>query len=96
MRIIISSSGFQDDEAGVEDLCPEQPIFHPQSHEDITVLSKDLFNSPSYRDLAAQRLSGAVQIPSVTYDEMEKVGTDPRWNIFYSFAKYLRDTFPAL
>jgi Gly-Xaa carboxypeptidase len=96
MRIFISSSGFQDEEAGAQDSGPEQLVLHPQSSEDITTLNKYLFLSPRYRDLVARRLSGAVQIPSVTYDGMEKVGTDPRWDIFYSITQYLRDTFPKL
>jgi Gly-Xaa carboxypeptidase len=94
MRILISGSGFQDDEAGTGNLCPEQRVLHPHTCED--AMNRGLFISPSYRCLAALRLSGAVQIPTVTYDGMAKVGIDPRWEIFYSFTKYLRDTFPIL
>ena len=96
MRIIISSSDFRDGEASAENSSFEQPIHDSQSRKDIASHNNDLFLSPSYRNLAAQRLSGAVQIPSVTYDGMGKVGTDPRWDIFYSVTQYLRDIFPEL
>lgn len=95
MRILISSSGPQD-EANFRDSSSEQPIFHPQIRPDITSFNEQLFNTPSFRDLAAQRLSGAVKIPCVTYDGMGKIGSDPRWDIFYRMTKYLRQTFPKL
>ena len=96
MLILISGAGFQDDDADTGNFCPEQHVLHPQTCEDITALNRNLFTTLSHRCLAAQRLSGAVQIPTVTYDGMAKVGIDPRWDVFYTFTKYLKDTFPIL
>jgi hypothetical protein len=77
--------------------CPEQPLFHPSLREDITKTNIDqLFKSENFRDLAASRLSGAVQVPTVTYDGMDKLGKDPRWDVFYEFGSYLKATFPRL
>jgi Gly-Xaa carboxypeptidase len=95
MRILITSPDFQDG-GGSEDLCLGQPILHPHTRQDITSFNMDLFKNPRFRELVAQRLSGAVKIPSVTYDGMGKIGADPRWNIFYSFTKYLQEVFPTL
>lgn len=95
MQIRMSTSGHHY-EADTGDLSPGQFLFHPQTREDITSFNTDLFMSSSFRNLAAHRLSGAVKIPCVTYDGMDKVGTDPRWNIFYLFTQYLRETFPML
>ncbi|KAH7346269.1 Gly-Xaa carboxypeptidase [Rhexocercosporidium sp. MPI-PUGE-AT-0058] len=58
--------------------------------------SQRLFGSIKYRNLFAQRLSGLVQIPTVTYDEMGLVGEDSRWNVFYRLPKYLKKIFPRI
>lgn len=74
-----------------------QPLFRPVQRPDITRKNVEkLFESHEFRDLIAKRLSGAVKIPTVTYDEMGKVGDDPRWNVFYDFSKYLKQTFPKV
>jgi hypothetical protein len=95
MQILISSAGIQDEEISAHS-CAQQPIFHPHTHPDNISFNKVLLMNPSFRELAAQRLSGAVRIPSITYDGMGKVGEDPRWGVFSSFTKYLQDTFPTL
>ncbi|KUJ12530.1 Gly-Xaa carboxypeptidase [Mollisia scopiformis] len=79
------------------DLIAEQSFFHPTKRQDITkrnVLER--FESAAFRDLIAERLSIAVKIPTVTYDEMGRVGEDPRWDVFYEFSKYLKKTFPKV
>ena len=50
--------------------------------------------SDAFRDVAIERLSGAVKIPTQSYDDMGEIGSDPRWDIMYSFADYLGKTFP--
>ncbi len=37
-------------------------------------------------DRIADWLSGAVKIPTESYDVMGPVGEDPRWDVFYKFA----------
>ncbi|KAF4621523.1 hypothetical protein G7Y89_g14552 [Cudoniella acicularis] len=74
---------------------PKQPIFYPNERADISVInSQTVFRSKNFRDVIARRLAGAVQIPTVTYDEMGLVRVDPRWDVFYDFSKYLRESFP--
>jgi Gly-Xaa carboxypeptidase len=80
-----------------DDMLPEQPVLHPTQRPKIANADLDkLFASYAFRDLIAERLSGAVKVPTVTYDEMKKVGEDPRWNVFYQFATYLKKTFPKV
>jgi Gly-Xaa carboxypeptidase len=50
--------------------------------------------SDAFRNVAIERLSGAVKIPTQSYDVMGEIGADPRWDIFYSFADYLSKTYP--
>ncbi|KAF2025898.1 carboxypeptidase S [Setomelanomma holmii] len=52
--------------------------------------------SVAFRELAVQRLSGAVKISTQSYDDMGDIGADPRWDIFYEFSDYLSKTFPLV
>lgn len=80
-----------------DDQSLNQPIFQPIQRPDITRTNvNELFSTSKFRNVIAERLSGAVKIPTVTYDKMGKVGEDPRWEIFYEFSKYLRQTFPSV
>lgn len=54
----------------------------------------DYLQSDAFRNRSIARLSGAVQVPTQSYDDLGAVGEDPRWDIFYSFAGYLTKTFP--
>lgn len=56
--------------------------------------TESYLQSEDFRKLAIERLSGAVQIPTQSYDDMGDIGADPRWDIFNSFADYLVKTFP--
>ncbi|KAF8849205.1 Gly-Xaa carboxypeptidase [Acephala macrosclerotiorum] len=80
-----------------EDVSLEQPFCRPTKRQDITKANtNELFESPEFRDAIAQRLSGAVKIPTQTYDGMGRIGEDTRWEVFYGFAKYLEKTFPRV
>jgi Gly-Xaa carboxypeptidase len=76
--------------------CPQVEPFFP------TRKTKELENMESYlvsdafRDVAIERLSGAVKRPTQSYDDMGDIGSDPRWDIFYSFAGYLSKTYPQV
>ncbi|KAL8378075.1 hypothetical protein RB595_008667 [Gaeumannomyces hyphopodioides] len=53
-----------------------------------------LFSTAAFRDLSAARLSGAVRIPTVSYEDMGAVGEDPRWLALVPLRDYLAVTFP--
>lgn len=55
----------------------------------------ELLSSSGFEEESIDRLSGAVQIPTMSFDDMGEIGQDKRWDIFYDFAKYLKETFPA-
>jgi len=46
--------------------------------------------------MQANWMSGAVQIPTESYDEMGLVGQDKRWEIFGKLHDYLHETFPKV
>jgi len=71
--------------------CPQVEGLVPE----LTNMDK-VFESKDFLDLQVARLSGAVQIPSVSFDDLGPVGKDKRWEIFYKFADYLKVTYPRV
>lgn len=70
---------------------------HPSQRQDITQRNVEgIFQSKAFQDTVAQRLAGGVRIPTVVYDSMGHVGTDPRWEVFSQFSEYLKETFPRV
>lgn len=45
--------------------------------------------SPAFQNASIQRLSGAVQIDTQSFDDLGKVGEDKRWEVFFPFHEYL-------
>ncbi|KAF2626143.1 carboxypeptidase S [Macroventuria anomochaeta] len=70
-----------------------EPLFPSKSTKELND-TESYLQSEDFRKLAIERLSGAVQIPTQSYDDMGDIGADPRWDIFNSFADYLAKTFP--
>lgn len=52
--------------------------------------------SEAFRNGTIARLSGAVRIPTESFDDMGPIGEDKRWEIMYDFADYLKNTFPRV
>ena len=75
-------------------LCHQAPA--ESSQDQFTVNMLDKLNSDAFREKSIQRLAGAIQIPTVAYDDMGPVDQDSRWNIFGDFAGYLETTFPRV
>jgi Gly-Xaa carboxypeptidase len=74
--------------------CPQvEPLFPSRTSGQLND-TEIYLDSDDFRKLAIDRLSGAVQIPTQSYDDMGDIGADPRWDIFNSFADYLAKTFP--
>ncbi|CEL57390.1 Gly-Xaa carboxypeptidase [Rhizoctonia solani AG-1 IB] len=79
-------------------VCPQVEPLLPSSDtnrklaEELEVVLSD----PSFEAIAAEYLGGAVRIPTESYDVMDAVGTDPRWEIFYKFSEHLLATYPKV
>jgi Gly-Xaa carboxypeptidase len=75
--------------------CPQvEPIF-PSTSKELDDMY-DYLASDQLKSKSITRLSGAVQIPTMSFDDLGAVGEDPRWNTFYDFAAYLKETFPLV
>jgi hypothetical protein len=74
--------------------CPQMDPLHPgQKTEQLSQMDEYL-QTEKFKNESIARLSGAVKIPTMSFDDMGEIGVDKRWDIFYDFAQYLKDTFP--
>ncbi|KAF6818819.1 peptidase family M20/M25/M40 [Colletotrichum plurivorum] len=53
-------------------------------------------DSPKFLNETVARLSGAVQIPTESFDDYGKVGEDGRWDKMFALSEYLAKTFPRV
>lgn len=64
--------------------------------DDISKALERLLESEDFRREATERLSGAVRIPTESYDDMGPVGEDDRWDVFQDFHDYLAKSYPKV
>ncbi|KAF9557345.1 carboxypeptidase S [Agrocybe pediades] len=53
-------------------------------------------STPEFQESAINWLGGAVRVPTESFDNMDPVGVDPRWNAFGPFHDYLLSAFPLV
>lgn len=76
--------------------CPQvAPIAPAVKSEELSAMEVFL-ESDAFRNASIARLSGAVQIPSMSYDDLGAIGEDKRWDIFYELAAYLEKSYPLV
>ncbi|OHW98501.1 carboxypeptidase s [Colletotrichum incanum] len=71
------------------------PLFPTQNSTGLSQLDSFL-DSPKFRNETVARLSGAVQIPTESFDNYGPVGVDDRWDKLFAFSTYLAKTFPKV
>ena len=80
--------------ASIKDRCAQADVLIPNNTSPALDAILPEIASGVYRKLSIDYLSGAVQIPTITHDNMGVPGKDERFEIFYKFARYLEKTFP--
>ncbi|KAG9312990.1 hypothetical protein JVU11DRAFT_6428 [Chiua virens] len=78
------------------DLCPQAPSLIPVKNNALWATLTEIYGTEGFRSKAVDWLSGAIQIPTESYDQMDPVGVDPRWEKFTSFHDYLEKSFPLV
>ena len=78
----------------LEKACQQVSPLHPHSQSHGLDAMDTHISSEAFRNASIKRLSGAVQIPTESFDDLGKIGDDKRWDIMYDFAAYLKETFP--
>lgn len=74
--------------------CTQADVLRPSKHHDLWTDITQQIGSPEFRSQAVQWLSGAVQIPTESFDAMGPIGEDKRWDAFGPFHSYLQSAFP--
>ncbi|KAF9016901.1 carboxypeptidase S [Hymenopellis radicata] len=83
-------------EPTAESLCPQAAAAYPVHNGALWDELNTLISTDAFKTKAIDWLAGAVQVPSESFDIMDPVGVDPRWEIFGSMHKYLADVFPLV
>jgi Gly-Xaa carboxypeptidase len=90
------SDAFRWHEAISRSQCPQVDPLRPQHRREELLKMEHYLASDDFRNASIARLSGAVQIPTESYDDLGEVGKDKRWEIFFDFAAYLEKTYPLV
>jgi hypothetical protein len=76
------------------ELCAQEDALVPRA--DVYAKVGEELATEDFRMRAVKWHSGAVQIPTESYDKMKAVGEDPRWEAFGPFHDYLEKSFPLV
>lgn len=87
-----SPQGYFPGESGV---CQQLPNLSPQDKK-VEQFIKDKVESPEYHKEIIDKLTGIVQIPSESYDELGYIGEDERWDVFYQIEDYIKAKYPTV
>ncbi|KAF5362478.1 hypothetical protein D9756_002470 [Leucocoprinus leucothites] len=79
-----------------EAICTQADVLLPEKHGELWTNLSTAIVSDSFKLKAIDWLSRAVQIPTESWDAMDPVGVDPRWEVFIPFQEYLVDAFPLV
>lgn len=71
------------------------PLFPSVTTAALSDLDRFL-DSPKFVNETVARLSGAIQIPTESFDDYGKVGEDDRWDKLFALSEYLARTFPRV
>ncbi|KAI0251453.1 carboxypeptidase S [Lactifluus subvellereus] len=74
--------------------CPQSDALYPGLHVQLWESLGNEFDEDAFTKRAVDWLGGAVRIPTESYDDMDPVGADTRWEVFRPFHDYLLQSFP--
>lgn len=75
--------------------CLQESGLSPKN-KDVEQFVRSKVESQEYRADVIKKLSGMIQIPSESYDDLGPIGEDSRWDIFFDMEKYIKKTYPDL
>ncbi|THH17842.1 hypothetical protein EW146_g3057 [Bondarzewia mesenterica] len=83
------------DQSGAEQ-CPQVEPMYPVKNAELWKSLGVTFGTHKFKTKAIAWLAGAVRVPTESYDNMDPVGTDPRWGTFGPFHDYLSKEYPLV
>ncbi|KAF9485495.1 carboxypeptidase S [Pholiota conissans] len=76
--------------------CVQADVLAPVEHAPLWDTLNAKIGTSSFESSAVNWLAGAVRVPTESYDNMDSVGVDPRWEAFGPFHEYLLGAFPLV
>ncbi|KAF8963426.1 hypothetical protein BDZ97DRAFT_1661730 [Flammula alnicola] len=76
--------------------CAQADVLTPEKNADLWNALNEKIGTPAFQTSAIDWLAGAVRVPTESFDNMDPVGTDPRWDAFGPFHEYLLGAFPLV
>ncbi|KAJ7816624.1 hypothetical protein B0H13DRAFT_431677 [Mycena leptocephala] len=77
-------------------LCPQVDALLPDTHSALLATLNGVYKTEEFKLGVYEKLGGAVGIPTESYDDMQPVGQDSRWDIFQRFHDFLERSFPLI
>lgn len=75
--------------------CQQVPKLSPANTR-VEQYVREAVELAEYQREVIKKLSGIIQIPSESYDELGPIGEDDRWDIFFQVEDYLKHTYPTV
>ncbi|EGN96606.1 hypothetical protein SERLA73DRAFT_75491 [Serpula lacrymans var. lacrymans S7.3] len=76
--------------------CPQFEALYPAKHVLLDAELESLYATEDFKLKTYKSFSGAIQIPTESYDDNGPVGEDPRWETFQVLHSYFQSTFPLV
>lgn len=57
---------------------------------------EETWDSEEFKEESIKRMTKAIEIPTMSFDDMGEVGEDERWGIFEKFHTFLEESFPLV
>jgi hypothetical protein len=74
--------------------CIQLDPLAPPPDDNLDAQFAHIVSSPHFRNRTAGLLAGAVQVRSESFDDLDEVGKDDRWEVFSNVHDYLESKFP--
>ncbi|KAI3619693.1 gly-x carboxypeptidase [Moniliophthora roreri] len=81
---------------GDSKLCSQYSELVPKKNSALWSSLGETFDTEEFKIRAIDWLAGAIQVPTESYDNMDPVGVDPRWETFSKLHEYLATAFPLV
>ncbi|EJD07407.1 carboxypeptidase S [Fomitiporia mediterranea MF3/22] len=92
----LDQTGILDISKQAQDLCPQADELSPVRNKAVWDAFNSQLSTDEFKTKAINWLSGSVKIPTPSFDKMDPVGVDPRWEAFAPFHEYLEESFPLI
>lgn len=76
-------------------VCSQVPKLSPKNKQ-VEQFIQEKVESSEYHHEIINKLTGIIQIPSESYDELGLIGEDERWDIFYQIEAYIKAKYPTI